>query len=312
MENFIISLNAVLPMFIIMAMGFCCRLARVIDQEDVPRFNRVAFRAFMPFVVFYNLYSSDLSHAVRPRLIVFAVAAVLAIYAVAAVCVILTVRDPEKRGVMIQGIYRSNYVVIGLPIAAALLPAGELGSITVLIAVIVPVYNVLAVITLEVFRGGRVPLGKTALSILRNPLIIGAAAGLVFLALGIRLPPVLETVARDMSYVGTPLQLFLLGAFFSFSGLGRYKRELTWTVLGRLVLAPAAVLPLGALLGFRGAEFVALIGCFASANAVSSFTMAQEMGGDDELAGDIVVLTSALCVVTVFGWTYLFKSLGVF
>lgn len=311
-ENFILCLSAVLPMFIIMSMGYVSKRVGFIRGEDVPRFNKVIFNAFMPFLVFYNLYSSDLSVAIRPAMLLFAVGAVLVVYVVTAAAVLLTVKDGEKRGVMIQGIYRSNYVVVGLPIAAAFLPPAELGAISVLIAVIVPVYNTLAVITLEVFRGGRPPLGRTLLSVLTNPLIIGAAAGLLLLQVDIRLPDILERVVRDVAAVGTPVQLFLLGAFFRFKGLGRYKKELLWAVLGRLVLVPAAVLPLGALLGFRGAEFVALIGCFASSNAVSSFTMTQQMGGDDELAGDIVVLTSALCAVTVFGWAFLFKSLGLF
>ena len=71
-------------------------------------------------------------------------------------------------------------------------------------------------------------------------------------------------------------------------------------------------LGLGALLGFQGVAFVSLIGVFASPTAVNSFTMAQQMGGDAELAGDIVVSTSALCIVTMFAWSVLFKALGAF
>ena len=312
MENLIVSLNAAAPIFIIMALGYLARLAGFVSADDVPRFNRVAFNIFMPFVVFYRLYSSDLSTAIKPRLLVFTLCAILVVYAATVVIVLLTVKDPEQKGVMIQGIYRSNYVVIGIPIARALIPAGELGTIAVLIAVVVPVYNVLAVVTLEVFRGGRVKLGHTLLNILKNPLIIGAAVGILFLALGVRLPDLLEGVVKDVAAVGTPLQIFLLGAFFRFDELGRYKKQLTWATLGRLIIVPGAVLPVAALLGFRGAEFVALIGCFASSNAISSFTMTDQMGGDATLAGDIVVLTSALCSFTVFGWTLLYKTLGLF
>ncbi len=312
MENLIVSLNAAAPIFIIMALGYLARLAGFVSADDVPRFNRVAFNIFMPFVVFYSLYSSDLSTAIKPRLLVFTLCAILVVYAATVVIVLLTVKDPEQKGVMIQGIYRSNYVVIGIPIARALIPAGELGTIAVLIAVVVPVYNVLAVVTLEVFRGGRVKLGHTLLNILKNPLIIGAAVGILFLALGVRLPDLLEGVVKDVAAVGTPLQIFLLGAFFRFDELGRYKKQLTWATLGRLIIVPGAVLPVAALLGFRGAEFVALIGCFASSNAISSFTMTDQMGGDATLAGDIVVLTSALCSFTVFGWTLLYKTLGLF
>jgi predicted permease len=299
-------------MFLIMAVGYFCKRVGLLREGQVSSFNTIAFRVFMPCLVFYNLYSSDLSSAVRPRLVVFTVCAIFAVYAAATAAVLIFEKRPERRGVLIQGIYRSNYVVIGLPIATALLPAEQLGVVSLLIAVVIPIYNVLAVVTLAVYQGKRVPVKKTVVNILTNPLILGAAAGLLFLALGLRLPTALDTAVKDMAAVATPLQLFLLGGFFRFDGLRRYARPLTWAVLGRLVLAPAAALSAAALLGFRGAEFVALIGCFTSSNAISSFVMTQQMGGDEVLAGDIVVLTSALCSFTAFGWTFLFKTLGMF
>lgn len=299
-------------MFLIMALGYAARRAGIINEEQVSSFGKVIFRVFMPVLLFHSLYTSSLADAVRPRLIIFAVGAVLAAYAATALIVLKTVRQEDRRGVMIQGVYRSNYVVIGLPIAAALLGEGELGVVAMLIAVIVPVYNVLAVVTLETFGGRKVSLRETALAIATNPLILGVAAGLLALLVRLRLPYFIEAAVEDMAAVGTPMQLFLLGAFFKFKGLSKYKRPLTWAVLGRLVIVPGLVLPVAALLGFRGAQFVALIGCFASSTAISSFTMTQEMGGDAELAGDIVVLTSALCAFTVFGWSLLFKTLGMY
>lgn len=299
-------------MFLIMAVGYLSKRVGLLKEELVPVFNKIAFRVFMPCLVFYNLYSSDLSTAVRPRLIAFTVCGILAVYVVATAAVLLFEKRPERRGVLIQGVFRSNYVVIGMPIAAALLPAGELGVVSLLIAVVVPIFNVLAVVTLSVYQGGRVPVKKTILNIATNPLILGAAVGLLFLALGLRLPEALDIAVKDLGAVATPLQLFLLGGFFKFHGLGKYARPLTWVVLGRLVFAPAVVLGAAAAMGFRGAEFVALIGCFTSSNAISSFVMTQQMGGDAELAGDIVVLTSALCAFTAFGWTFLFKTLGLF
>lgn len=117
---------------------------------------------------------------------------------------------------------------------------------------------------------------------------------------------------QSVSGIASPLQLFLLGAFFQFSGLRRYARELTAVVAAKLIVFPGLFLGLGALLGFRDAAFVSLLGVFASPTAVNSFTMAQQMGGDAELAGDTVVVTSAVSMLTMFLWVFLFKSLGMF
>ena len=117
---------------------------------------------------------------------------------------------------------------------------------------------------------------------------------------------------RDVARTASPLMLFLLGAFFRFGNVRSHLKDLIATVLGRLVIFPAIFLTLAVLLGFRGIEFVSLLTVFSSSTAVASFTMAQQMGGDAELAGDIVVWTSLLCSLTLFGWSLLFKSLGMF
>ena len=115
-----------------------------------------------------------------------------------------------------------------------------------------------------------------------------------------------------MAGVATPLMLFLLGAFFRFDSFGSSAKQISTTTAFKLVFNPAIFLTIGYLLGFRGVEFVGLIGVFASSAAVSSFTMSQQMGGDAELAGGVVILTSVFSCLTLFGWCVLFKTLGAF
>lgn len=312
MESFLVCIRAVVPIFLMMALGYFAQRMGAIGREDVPRLNKLAFRYFLSLTMFYNLYNSDISQAIQPKLLLFAVAAVLLEYGAAVAYVLLTEKDGNKQSVKIQGLFRSNFVLIGLPLASALVEGADVGPVVMLIAVVVPIYNVLAVVTLETFRGSRPDIKRVLLNILKNPLIIGAAAGMFFLLTGLRLPSVLEATIKQISPVSTPFMLFLLGAFFRFDGLKRYRRDLLEVCLGRLVIAPGLALTAAWLIGFRGVAFAGLIAVFGSATAVSSFTMVQQLGGDDELAGDIVVLTSAACVVTLFGWSLLFKMLGAF
>lgn len=312
MESFLVCFRAVAPIFLMMALGYLAQRTGAIRREDIPRLNKVAFRFFLSVTLFYSLYRSDISHAVQPKLLLFAAAAVLAEVALSVGYVCLTEKEPEKQGVKIQSLFRSNFVLIGLPLTEALVEGEDIGPAVMLIAVIVPLFNALAVIVLETFRGKRPPFGRILRNILINPLIIASALGLLFLLTPLRLGPVLENSVRQISGVANPFMLFLLGAFFRFDGLRRYRRDLAEVSLGRLVVIPGVMLTAAYLLGFRGAGFAGLIAMFGSAAAVSSFTMVQQLGGDDELAGDIVVVTSALCVVTLFGWSLLFKTLGAF
>ena len=310
MENLMISANAVLPMCLVMALGYGTRRLGWLRREEISTINKIAFRIFLPCLLYYNIYCSDLSGSFDPLLMTYAVGGVLLTFGLALGYTLLTEKLPERRGVLIQGMFRSNYVIMGIPVATALLGADQLGTVSILIAVIVPLFNMLAVVVLEVFRGQKPKPLHILGQIAKNPLVIGSVLGILTLVAGIRLPHILEQTIQ--SVIASPLQLFLLGAFFQFSGLKTYRRELVTVSIAKLIVSPGLFLGLGALLGFRGVAFVSLIGIFASPTAVNSFTMAQQMGGDAELAGDIVVTTSAASILTMFFWIFLFKSLGMF
>ncbi len=312
MENLMISANAVLPMCLVMALGYGTRRLGWLRREEISTINKIAFRIFLPCLLYYNIYCSDLSGSFDPLLMAYAVGGVLLTFGLALGYTLLTEKLPERRGVLIQGMFRSNYVIMGIPVATALLGANQLGTVSILIAVIVPLFNMLAVVVLEVFRGQKPKPLHILGQIAKNPLVIGSVLGILTLVAGIRLPHILEQTIQSVSAIASPLQLFLLGAFFQFSGLKTYRRELVTVSIAKLIVSPGLFLGLGALLGFRGVAFVSLIGIFASPTAVNSFTMAQQMGGDAELAGDIVVTTSAASILTMFLWIFLFKSLGMF
>ena len=297
MDNFFVCLNAVLPIFILMALGYTARACGFIKKETVPEINKMAFNCFMPFMMFYNIYTSDLESAIRPALIAYGVGGVLLCFFLSMALVYRLEKDPPTRGVMVQGLFRSNFVIIGLPLAESLAQGGDISSTAVMVAIIVPLFNVLAVIILE--------------AIARNPLIISTVLAILFVAFGIKLPEVIETSISMVSRTANPLLLFLLGAFFSFRGLGQYRRQLILVTMGRLIAIPGIFLTLAVLLGFRGIDMLSLIGVFGSATAVSSFAMADQMGGNRELAGDIVVTTSAFCSVTLFLWSFLLKTFGI-
>lgn len=312
MSSFAVCLNAVLPLFLVMGLGYIARCTGAISRTDVPKINKWAFRLFMPVMLFYNIYTSDLSAAVQPKLIAYTAACLLVLYGLSFAYVMATEKCDNMRGVMIQGIYRSNFVIMGIPLAAQLVEGADLGPVVILVAVVIPIFNVLAVITLELFNGKKPTVGRMLLDILKNPLIIGIAAGIVVQLIGLKLPTAVESAAGMIGKAASPLMLFLLGAFFEFKGIGTYKKQLATVCIGKLAIVPAIFLTVSVLCGIRGVELAAMIAIFGSPTAISSFTMTQQMGGDAALAGDIVVFTSALSCVTMFAWALALKSLGMF
>ncbi len=311
MSNLTVCFNAIAPIMLIMALGYLAKSMHAITRTDVQRMNNAAFKYLMPLMLYYNIYSSYLSSAGHPRLIIFGVCGILAVFSVSLLLVRAAKPGEGRCGVMVQGLFRSNFVIIGIPLARNLLPEGtDLGMVVVLVAVIVPMINILSVVVLEKYSGKQVNGLLLVRDIAANPLVLGTAAGILTSVLGIRLPVCVVSALEQIAGATSPLLLFLLGAFFSFDGFKDCIRPVLFVAAGRLVIIPAVVLGTAALLGFRGVEIAGLLGAFGSATAIASFAMTQEIGGDAELAGNIVVFTSAACMLTLFLWSLLLTNSG--
>ena len=312
MQALSIAFHAIVPLFLIIAVGYTVKRLGWIGPEEVRRLNKVTFYTFMPVMLFYNIYTSDFSHAVRLPYALFVVGMALAMILLAFLITLAAEKTPERRGVMIQAAFRSNFVLLGLPIAAELLPDSNLGVTALMVAIVVPIYNMMSVVVLEYFRGGKPRAGEVLLAVVKNPLILGSVAGLLVQALHITLPEVLVSFAGKMNSAATPLILLLLGASFETREIARYKKELLVCVGLRLVVFPGAILTLAAALGLRDIEFVTVLAMTAAPTAVNSFNMAQQLGGDSQLAGSAVVVSTAASFFTLFVWITLFKQLGMF
>ena len=270
------------------------------------------FKVFLPLLVFFNIYKTDLTSSFDMSLLLFAVVGVLLQFIISLCLVILLEHDNARRGVMLQGMFRSNFVLFGIPISTALFGDSAAGLASILIAVIIPLYNMLAVVSLESFNGKKPSLWKILVGILTNPLIIASAVGILFVVFHIPLPTVLYKTVSDLSIIATPLAFVILGASFSFGETGRCVRDLCITLGAKLVTYPLLFIALAILMGFRDAHLAVLLTVFGSPIAVSSFTMAQQMGGDDKLAGQLVVFSSLLSVFTMFLFIFWLKELAFF
>lgn len=308
MENLILSFNIVLPIFLILSLGYILKKLKILDELTTKNMNSVNFKVFLPLLLFYNVYKTDLSVVFNPKLLIFSIISVILVFLLLFIIIPLLEKDNRKRGVIIQGIFRSNFVIFGVPVCEALFGQNATGVASMLIAVVVPLFNFLAVICLEIYRGGNINFKKIIKGIITNPLIIASIIGLFFIYFKIKLPAPIEKTINDISKIATPLAFILLGSSFTFSAFSVYIKQLSITILGKLIIVPGIVLYIAALLGFRNIELTCLLSVFASPTAVSSYTMAEQMDGDSILAGQIVVLTSIISIITVFLWIFILKQ----
>ena len=328
MDSLIFAINAVLPIILVTAFGYMLKKTELMTEDFSKRANKLVFRAFLPIMLFLNVYKIKSIGDVKLGFVFFSLAAIAVIYAIAVPAVMLFVKDGAKRGTLIQSVFRSNYAIIGIPLAESLFGSEGAAVASVLSAILIPVFNILAVITLSVFCKSekKVTLGSIMLGILKNPLIEGVALGLV--ALGIRAVFVRYSVSFRLSDVtflysafssigslATPLALLVLGAQFEFSALKGSARELTFGLVARCVVVPLSTLTVAYFVfknAFGGAQFAALVAAFGTPVAVSTVPMAQEMGADSKLAGQLVIASTLGSCLTVFIASTVLKAVGIF
>ncbi len=310
MENLIIAFNVVLPLMLCIMLGYFLRRIGMIGETLRTGMNSLCFKVFLPFYLFNSVYATDVTASFNGKLMIFCCAAMIAWFALLMFIIPRIEQENPRRGVLIQAMFRSNFALFGLPMAESLCGAEKMGPTTLLIGICVPLVNVLAVITLESFRGGKPSVKKMLLGIAKNPLIIASLLGLAFNLLNIPLPSAVHKTITDLGKVATPLSLVALGASFTFASAAAFRNQLTLGVAGKLVICPLIMVSLGAALGLRAEMLVPVLIYFGAPTAVSSFPMAQQMDGDGELAASLVVFTSALSILTIFLWVFTLKTIG--
>ena len=310
MNNLIVSFNVVAPLLILMLLGAFLLRIHIFDSATVKKMNAAIFKVFLPAMIFNNIYNSSIEDIKDIGTALYIAAVIVVSYIVAIAFVYFVEKDNAKRGVMAQGMCRSNFVIFGLPLCMSICGDGVMGKVAVAVAIVVPVLNIFAVISLELFRGGKPSLTKILKGIIKNPLIIASALGIIVLVTGIKLPRIISSAVSDVAKVGTPLALILLGASVNFSTVKGNLKQLVMVISGRLIVIPFFGFLIAALMGMRDIDMAILIAAFTSPTAVSSYPMALQMDGDGDLAAQIVAFCTALCIVTVFIWVFILKQLN--
>ncbi len=307
-NNFYLAFSVVCPLFLMMLLGYFLKIIKVFQEQILIELNAICFKVFLPTILFFNIYQTDVMSVINPKLIIISIISILSCYVLLMILVPIFEKKKNRRGVLVQGIFRSNFILFGIPITVSLFGPQNSGVTAVIIAFLVPAFNILSVIALETFQEGETSVARIVKGTMKNQLIISAIIGFFFVLTGIKLPTVVEKTVADIAGVATPLAIIVLGGSFQFTRILPNLRPLIVTVFCKLIIVPAVFLPISIYLGIRGVELGSLLALFCSPTAISSFSMAQQMDADSEFAGQIVVFTSILSVVSVFFWIVVLKQ----
>lgn len=316
-DSLLFSLNSVVPIFLLVLIGrFLCAKG-ILPESFFTVANKFVFRVTLPITLFCDVVDGGairLNGLLTVYCIVFLAIELVLLF----LFVPLFVKDNPRRGAVIQGAYRSNVAIMGVPLINSLF--GEVGgsAMATVMPIMVVLYNALAVVILSFFAPDdkkksakeiAIGIGK---NIICNPLILGIAAGILFLALPISMPTFLSRTLNYFDGLTMPLALMSLGASFHFAQLrGRIKLACMTTAL-RCILFPFLAILGAVLVGLRDAELGVVFVLFGSSTAIASYVMSESMGSDSVLSGQIVLLTTVCSAFTVFIGTTILRFFGLF
>ena len=300
-----------LPLFILILTGYFLARIKLLNTNFLKVGNEFCFKCLLPVLLFSNIYHSDFSTLFHPKLIAFLVLGLVGLLLALFLLIPFIVKENARRGVVIQALFRGNYLLFGVPVCQALYGTEGASLAAMSAAFVIPIFNFCCVVILAVFdHTKKFSLGNTIGKIVTNPLIIGSVLGILAVVFQVQIPEVIETPMTQIAGMATPLALIILGGDFKIKGALSNFKYVFLTTVGRLLCVPMIMLSIAVALGFEAAPLAVLIVVFASPIAVSSYVMAKNANADYELAAQLIVVTSLFAVVTVFLFIYVFRILG--
>ena len=312
LDSFMVAFNAVAPFLFLLGIGFGAVRLKLADRAFMDKLNTFNYKLFFPFLMFNNVYSAKPENMPSVKLMVTGVLSVSLLVVLLVIIVPKIVKENPRRGVIIQGIFRSNFIIYGIPLTTYVFGTEKSSVCGMMIMIMVSLFNVSAVIVLEMFReGGKIRPKQLVLGVVKNPLLQGCVVGLLFYLLQIRLPSFIASPVSSLASMATTMALVVLGANLRFDELKKNSRTVTAVLVIRLLLLPLVMVTFAYLIGLRGVELFLILMIFGTPVATSSYPMAQNMGGDGQLAGQLVFVSTVASLLTIFLFIFGMGSLGI-
>lgn len=312
-SNLIFSLNATMPLFIMMVLGFFLKKTTLLDDHSTKKINQLVFKVFLPALIFMDLSSKDFLSIWDTKMVVFCFI-VTVISIVLALLFALFIKNKPERGEFVQAAYRSGAATLGIAFMTNIYD--DASMVALMIIGSVPLYNVAAVVILDLTSGQNQSDNKKELwmktikNVITNPIIIGIVLGMIWSLGGLKMPPIMDKSLTYLGNLASPLALIGLGACFEFCDIKDKWKE-TCSVTGiKLLLWCIMFLPIAIMLGFRDEKLVAILTMLGSATTSSCFIMAKNMGHEGKISSCSVMATTLISSFTLTLWLFILRTMG--
>lgn len=311
MNSFVASFNVVAPLFILMAIGFCIKRLGLINDATIRQMDSISFRIFLPVMLLNNIIMTDLESDFDHNIIWWGTLISLFLTAFSYVLGCLFEQDRRKRSALVQCLFRNNFMLFSASLVFSVYSKSSSAYISILPSIIIPLNNVFGILVMMAIVKHQQSLLKTIKSIVLNPFVLASFIGFFILLIDLDLPYILRTSISDVSKIATPLLFILLGADLNRNVSKDALRDILFCISIKMIVFPALfTFIIGYLVGIRGEELLILFITVITPAAIPAQVTTSEMGGDGELAGQLIVSTTAVSMIFIFLWLSLFGMIG--
>lgn len=311
MTDILFTINIVAPVFLMVALGYIVKQIGVVNDDFVNATSKFVFNVALPALVFVKIAAIRLQDILHVDVILLSYAGVFAMFLLSWIIAYSVTKDGRDRGAIIQGGYRSNFAIVGLAILSNMYGEKAVGQASIILAFVMPLFNILAVIALTVplNSGKALNLKKNLIEIITNPLIIAILIALPFSYYRIEINPAILKTGNYLAATALPLALVGIGATLNLRNLVTASGKAYLASSLKIVISPLLGTSAAALMGYSGETLGIIFILFGSPTAIVSFIMAHAMGSNEKLAGNIIVITTLGSIVTITIGVYILKSL---
>jgi len=321
MDSFIYSLNATIPIFLVMIVGGVIKRLGVIDDHFANVANKYVFKVALPILVFRDLANADFKSQFDLKFVLYCMIVTTIMFSSIWALTELLMKDDTMKGAFVQASFRSSAAILGMAFIQNMYDSTGMAPLMIVAAV--PLFNIFSVIVLtfkahpEVFGDGKAvirskseTIKRACINIAKNPIIIGIVLGFLSSLIGIKYHPIISKTINNIAQTATPIALICIGAGFEGrKAIKKVKPTVVATFI-KLILLASIFLPIAVWMGFRNQELMAILIMLASPTTVTCYVMAKGMDNDDVLSSSIVVLATFLSSITLTGWIFVLRYFG--
>lgn len=307
-DTLLFTANMVAPIFLLVLLGALLKRWRLLDDAFVQTGSRLVFLVCLPVLVFLSISQTHIRQVLDLRLMGLTAAAVLLTFLGSTFWARLKGLAGGDRGAFVQGAFRSNFGIIGLAMAVSLFGDNGLARASVLLALGIPMFNVLSIVALS--SGTEQNWAATFKNVCKNPLIIAVVVALPFSILEVPMPSIVTDAAGSLGKMTLPLALLTIGATLNLRDMRSDSKLAIQASLVKLLWMPGIFSFIAWLMGFDGKDVALLFVMLGSPTAAAAFVMARAMGSNAQLTANIILASTLGSVLSLSGGIYVMRLVG--